>query len=149
MTVWRLITHHSYPTEAYQWYQSNKIIALGWGAIGDLRIPGSICNQKDISTLCKSAYAGITNAGACGHCLWKFWQDMKIGDLVILSAEGQRKAVVEIVSDYFFDTTTPHPDLDYYHRREVTFTDSNPDKLWKQHPLAPGANMHFPLCELV
>jgi hypothetical protein len=37
MRVWRLITHHADKDGALFWFKQNSRIAIGWGAIGDIR----------------------------------------------------------------------------------------------------------------
>ena len=46
MNVWRLITHHEDKDAALFWTRQNSRIAIGWGAIRDIRIRGY--NSADV-----------------------------------------------------------------------------------------------------
>lgn len=149
MAIWRLITHHTHPKDALNWYLQHHIIALGWGDyVDDLRrlIVG---NQQAIAKLVDEG-----NKGECGRCLWDFWQEMKLGDLVILRFDSVNHAVVRITSDYFFDQTYP-PNFNqiqwdgYYHRRRIEPTQQDPDLLWKQTEFGLGTSKRFALCHRV
>ena len=40
MNVWQLITHHEDKDAALLWSRQNGRIAIGWGAIGNIRAQG-------------------------------------------------------------------------------------------------------------
>ena len=46
MNVWRLITHHEDKDAALFWTRQNSRVAIGWGAIRDIRIRGY--NSADV-----------------------------------------------------------------------------------------------------
>ena len=150
MAIWRLITHHEYPQDALNWYLQHHVIALGWGncGAGDLR-ELDVGNQHEIANLVDE-----TNKGECGRCLWDFWQEMQVDDLVILRFASINHKVVKVISDYFFDDTYPpgvnRNNLDgYYHRRKIELTQENPDRLWKQTKFASDTSQRFALCHRV
>ncbi len=156
MAVWRLITSDpnppTAPREALNWYLQHHIIALGWGMVGDLRhLP--VYQRDDIIPLVQAVY-GNAKGNAAG-CLWDFWQEIQVHDLVILglgSTEGGfRACVARVTSDYFWDTNIPHgvPAYfnDYSHRRNIELTNQNPENLWNNTRLAPGYS-HLPALNL-
>ncbi|HMH45517.1 MAG TPA: hypothetical protein VK557_18660 [Pyrinomonadaceae bacterium] len=46
MRIWRLITHHADKDHALFWTKQNSRIAIGWGAIGDIKDKGT--NRRTI-----------------------------------------------------------------------------------------------------
>lgn len=147
MHVWRLMTHHNVPDEALSVYLNRGFIALGWGAIGDLRTLRP-AGPKDISSAIASVveYQRVRNAGHGGRCLWAFLHEMSRGDLVILSAKGDRSQVVEITGDYEFVPTEDPVIREYQHRRSCRPTANNGQLLWAQAGgAAPSWSTRWPL----
>jgi hypothetical protein len=58
MRVWRLITHHSDRDHALFWTKQNSRIAIGWGAIGDIRIKGLTDSLSSLRDLVLLMFAG-------------------------------------------------------------------------------------------
>jgi hypothetical protein len=73
MTVWRLVAHDEDVEEQLRWSLRTGRLAIGWGAIGDLRsyAPKSI---SEITKRISDAYPRATNAHLGGPSLWDFFQ---------------------------------------------------------------------------
>jgi predicted Mrr-cat superfamily restriction endonuclease len=146
MNVWRLITHHEDKDRALLWSKQNGRIAIGWGAIGDIRKQG-YQSDKEISLAIKSEYPELNNWALGGPSLWDFYAEMKKGDLVILSANQPRVLVVEVEEedgDYEWTNEPPGPTEDYQHQRRVLIRRAqDPEDLWiRAGGEAPGQNVH-------
>ena len=140
MNCWRLIAHHKGPEEALEEYRRRGIIALGWGAIGHLR-----ALQPDSPAAIRRALLNITGyvrpqcATAGGQCLWDFYHEMQVGDLIVLSLGkhgGVQRDVAEVKGEYEWIPTPVFPgpslfDNDYHHIRRVEWKpDCNGLVLW-------------------
>src|SRR5437588_10173538 len=99
MRVWRLITHHADKDHALFWTKQNSRIAIGWGAIGDIKHKGYE-SADDITSAIKTAYPDLDNSHLGGASLWEFCGKVQNGDMVILSANKPRVLVVEVDGDY-------------------------------------------------
>lgn len=84
MTIWRMIAHHTNHA-AVAWSRKHRRIAIGWGKIGDIANYNSV---GEIKTAIKENYPAPDypqNSGNGGPSLWDFANEIKIGDLVIVS----------------------------------------------------------------
>jgi hypothetical protein len=147
--VWRLITHHANSRMALAWMLRAGIIALGWGAIGDLRRYRS---PAEISAAVRRLHPGLANVGEAARCLWSFGNEVGIGNLVILAAEGKRQAVVEVVGGYGWAIEPPLAVLgNYQHQIPARLRpDIDPDQLWVRSGAGPvpGDNVRWALIRL-
>ena len=125
-TVWRLVTHCFDPKFGLRWDRINNRIMIGWCAVGDLT---QYQSEEEIQRVAEERNCN----NLAGHCLWKFYHDIQIGDLVILSTGngGRRRAVMEVTGDYEYvelpDQSEPRV---YAHQRKATPISVNPDDLW-------------------
>lgn len=149
MRIWRLITHHERGEEALEQYRSRGVIALGWGDIGDLRsvAPGS---RKEIYDLIREAYPMVGNAKHGAASLLAMYNELSIDDLVILSTQGVRRAVMRVTGPYVW--TEPDAILgEYQHRRTAELaSDVDPNEAWREGgaEVASGFNIRMPLIPL-
>ncbi len=148
MNVWRLKTHHDNPTGALAWIRKNQKIALGWGLIGDLNQRGYNSAAK-VGAAMRQHYPNANNTGSGGPSVWNFYDQLKIGDLVILSALAPRVLVVEVVGNYEFDNHNAPVSGEYWHQRAVKVTIYDPHKLWHLAGAreALGDNIRRPLTQ--
>lgn len=128
MAVWRPITHHGDPERLLKWSLQTNRIALGWSNVGDL---SKFMSQVEVSAEAVRVYPQLRNRFQAGFQLWAFANELKAGDLVILSACGARQAVVEVVGNYQFDATLSDPDW-YSHTRSVMPSNWDANELWKE-----------------
>ena len=143
MTVWRLIAHHTEVDKALRWFLSSKIIAVGWGRIGDLS-KMKLESSTDIAQMVKASYPEMENSGSGGTSLWRFAFDMKPGDLVILGPN--RRFVMRIDGDYeYSNERSPVSPGDYRHQRRATRVTQDPDILWLRcgAKIAKGEGMRW------
>ena len=140
MRVWRLITHHADKDHALFWTKQKSRIAIGWGAIGDIRGNGYE-SADDITSAIKIAYPELGNSHLGGASLWDFYEHIRHGDLVVLSAEKSFVLVVEVDGDYEWAEESPF-EGDYQHQRRVIIRrDLSPDDIWhKAGGQASGQN---------
>jgi hypothetical protein len=151
MKTWRLITHHQthLKQQAFERYWQGGFIALGWGAIGDLRELQPLNRaqiQRNIGNVNQAIpnYASPASAVSGGWCLWGLYYEMQIGDLVILGlGNGPLQNVVEVTGDYEWIPQPVFPgalpDADYQHIRRVKQRpDLNGRLLWEQHDGRPA-----------
>ncbi len=150
MAIWRLITHHSDPERMLNIYRRDSRIAMGWSLIGDLRVSNPT-NSDRIQQSIKGikAYAMFRNTSA-GRCLWGLYDEMKPGDLVILSVgKGALKDVVEVAGPYEY-VVHPVDSDDYNHSRKVIWrNDLDGRVIRKLHPIAPTWNQYWALVRLM
>ncbi len=168
MQVWRLIAHHKVTKEmlqkmkktcwlatdwldikdvpdlAFREMKKNSRIAIGWPSIGDLSILKPK-KPRDISRELKRTNPNATNASMAGPSLWRFFDKIKFGDLVIVSVKGKRKHVYKVNGLYEYDKDNPI--CGYTHQRAAILTTINADKLWKEcgSGVAKGENIRWAL----
>lgn len=144
MNLWRMIVHHSLPTDALDWVRRNNRIAVGWGNIGDLRVL-NFRSGGEIGSAIRQVYPQLRNSGMGGPSLLNFYQEMKQGDLVILGTGLKRVLVVRVESSYKYETGNIMGLGDYYHQREISLTNLNPDEVWDQAgaAVAPGQSIRW------
>lgn len=135
--VWRLKTHHVDPDEALRWMRVNEKIAIGWGEVGDLRTRG-YASADDVKDAIRNAYPDARNVGQGGLNVWSFYDEMKHGDLVLLSSGTTRALVVEVTGDYVWEAEaptiiygTPEQVGEYQHQRRVRLSAWSPESLWR------------------
>src|SRR5215210_1907618 len=144
MKVWKLIAHHATPDLAVAWSIESGRIAVGWANIGDLR--ELRCEgAREISARIRAEYPEDSNSHTGGPSLWNFFYEMKIGDLVIVSAKGRRYHVAEVTGPYIWVSTADSFDSDYLHQRAVVMTGDDPDELWSSFgsKVADGENLRW------
>ena len=166
MAIWRLVTHHERPEEALQAYKrglpgKGQFVALGWGATGDLlalRPANSCVIQRTILNANDRypSYATLQSAISGGRCLWAFYNEMQLGDLVILSiGKGPLQDVCEVMGTYEWLPTPvfpgTYPNSDYQHIRRVKWRqDLDGTVIWRQRGGRPslGWNLRWALIQL-
>jgi hypothetical protein len=70
--------------------------------------------------------------------LWDFWQEVERGDLVILSANSRRGAVMQVIGDYEFLPRGNALVNDYQHQREAEELAVDPDEIWERAGAGPA-----------
>ena len=149
ITVWRLIAHHAAPADAARWFSQSNVIAIGWGKIGSIE-GGRFRSAGAVSEAIRDAYPDLKNSGSGGVCLHDFCFRMERGDLVIVSADGQRTLVMEVEGSYEFKPKPePAPIGDYQHQRKALPLEIDPDELWNEVGAGPrdGHNIRWTLIE--
>jgi len=148
MNVWRLITHHKDKDGALLWTRQKSRIAIGWGAIGDIRDRG-YGSANDIASAIRTAYPGLDNSHLGGASLWDFYARMQIGDLVILSANKPRVLTVEVDGEYEWTAESPFEGNYQHQRRVIARRDLGPEDIWQKAGGAARQNVHQTLirCE--
>ena len=127
--IWRLIAHHEDALRAVEEMKDRNRIAIGWSDTGDLR-KATLSAASDISTLIARAYDGISNAHLGGPSLWNLYHEMKDGDMVILSANGKRRSVFQVIGPYRYERGLRQI-VGYAHQRTAALTSIEPDRLWE------------------
>lgn len=128
MNVWKLIAHHENGKRAIEEMKSKNRLAIGWSDTGDLS-QFQPMNSHDITKQINITHNNISNAHLGGPSLWNFYQNVKIGDIVMVNSNGKRKCVFEVTGDYFFANNN-EAILKYKHQRTATLTDIDAEKLW-------------------
>lgn len=143
-TVWRLITHHENQPELLKKSIMEGRIALGWSFIGDAY---GYDSPPEISAAVKRLCPGLKNWHYSGKCVWRFTRDMKVGDLVILSADRARQCVMRVTGEYRF-VPVDDESMDYSHRRAAELTRLDANEVWKSAGgMAPGQNVYQTLIQ--
>jgi hypothetical protein len=142
MTIWRITAHHKNPDRMIEWSMKVGRIAVGWGRVGDLRLP-QFATYDDFRDALKKKYPGHTNRMQGGPSLWNFWH-MEIGDLAIISSGWRRSHVVEIVGDYQWEKQRSWFG-DYWHQRAAVVTEHVANELWSRVgcSVAKGENVRW------
>lgn len=98
-------------------FYSKGIMAIGWGAIGDLMAFESKDEMKQKMKECIDPSLSYKNAA---HATWQFSREMKIGDIIIVK-KGMHQIVGkgEVISDYYYDEKASD---DYNNVRKVKWT---------------------------
>ena len=145
MNIWRLMSYHvpEHTAEYAEWSRYNGIIAIGWGEMGDLR-KLSLRNENQIKQLIRTHSNNTPNSCSNGgRSLWRFYQEMQIGDLVILSANGSRKLTMRVTGDYYYMNNGADPSHSYEHRRKAEVVPIDPNLLWQAvNRVAPGEGIY-------
>lgn len=130
MAIWRLIAHHDDPNTQIRAFSRLGCIAIGWSGVGDLATvrPAS---AADITPLVRAAHSHLENAHLGGPSLWRFYEEMEIDDLVIISDGKRRRAVMRITGPYIYTTAAQAKAVGgYRHRRAAVPDTSAPNALW-------------------
>ena len=130
MNIWRLIPHHERPADFAGWSSRNGTIAIGWGLMGDLR-QHRFHNEDELKRLVTHAhptYSANSRANG-GRSLWRFYDQMQVGDLVIISASGSRKQTMRVTGEYCFVNLGDDPSHYYEHRRKAEVVPIDPNLL--------------------
>jgi predicted Mrr-cat superfamily restriction endonuclease len=101
---------------------------IGWCDVGDL---AQYQNQEEIEQVAEEE--DCNNLAA--PCLWKFYHEIQIGDLVILSTGdgGRRRAVMEVTGNYeYVEQENQIEPRVYAHQRKASPISINPDALWDE-----------------
>ncbi|HVF85442.1 MAG TPA: hypothetical protein VM821_05645 [Abditibacteriaceae bacterium] len=139
MNVWKLKTHNIDPDGAWQWSRKHERISIGWGNIGDLR-SHSYSSADDIKAAIQLRYPKANNAHAGSRSLWNLFNEMQNEDLVLLSAQKPRVVVVRVLNNYDWNDQVRFINAvndDYFHQRQVEFTNLDPEKVWRSAGGAP------------
>src|SRR5436309_1212195 len=102
MRTWRLIAHHQDPDSAISSFRDQGRIAIGWGRIGDLRASG-VGTATDSTATIRDAYPELNNAHLGGPSLLRLYDEMRAGDLVIVSDGKRRRLVMRVEGEYQWD----------------------------------------------
>lgn len=117
-----------------RWSRQNNRIALGWDNLGDLNSgiynSGIYNSQKAVENAIRKFHLQNSNFKSGSFSLWNFYHEMKQGDFVILKGDKDNR-VVEVTSDYYFDSSNCSSNEDYFHQRSVKFTQLDPQQLWR------------------
>jgi hypothetical protein len=138
INIWRLIAHHELGEEVAQWSRREGVIAVGHGGMGDLN-KRHFQNASDLAQIIAAnhPHSSTSNCVNGGHSLWRLYSEMKIGDLVILSASSAgRVLTMRVTGGYFFvgDEFPPY----YEHRRKAEAVPIDPNHLWRVSGGAAG-----------
>jgi hypothetical protein len=147
LATWRLIAHHNDPEPQLQAFRNLGCIAIGWGAVGDLRLTCP-ANAAAITQMVRNAYPTLDNAHLGGPSLWRFFDEMQVEDLVIVSDGQRRRAVMRVTGPYIFTGQVQAAQVGGYpHRRTAVPVALDPDQLWAQcgADVAPGENVRWTL----
>jgi len=147
MRIWRLTAHHDDPHGSIEEMKRRNRIAIGWTAIGDLR-QENLHGPSDITMLISETYPDLDNAHLGGPSLWNLYQNMELGDLIIINANRKRVCVFEIIGPYVYESGS-NVIMGYGHQRSACLTDLNPEDLWTKSgsAVAAGQNLRWTLAE--
>jgi predicted Mrr-cat superfamily restriction endonuclease len=145
--VWRMTAHHTLEkrNEAATIYRNVGFLALGWGDVGDLRAIQPSSSER-IKAIIKHIPEYISSHNV-GKALSAFLNEVKNGDLVILTNHDRRFMVMEITGNYQW-IAEHHPILgEYQHQREaVERTGIDIESLWNiSGGFENGYDWHCPL----
>lgn len=101
--------------EKWDQFYAEKIMAIGWGQVGDLR---NLPNKAAVKTKMKELYGDEYSYRNDAHALWQFANEIKIGDIIFVK-QGTSKIIGRgiVESDYKFDKTAD----DFNHVRKVNW----------------------------
>ena len=144
--VWRLVAHHEFPQDAVRLSKKHRRIAIGWGAIGDLRKVG-VGEPSDVSGHITNIYPTLQNAPHGGASLWNLYHHVGEGDLVIIKAGRRRELVMRVTGPYYWQPRCDPKLGDYQHQRKAEQVGIDADGLWQRAgaDCAPGENMYWTL----
>ena len=88
--------------EKWEEFYKNGIMAIGWGAIGDLSL---FDNKNDIRDAMQKEWGDDVTFKNSAHAVWQFAKEMQIGDVVFVK-RGLHTLLGKgtIVSDYQYDS---------------------------------------------
>ena len=116
-------------------------VAIGWNGVGDLRDYGS---EEEIRRAVRET--GNRNWPFSGRQLLAFRDEMNVGDLVILSAGGARRAVMPVEGTYEHAGPLDGDDQAYSHQRRAKCIDLDADEVWRTaNGIADGQSIRWTL----
>ena len=129
MNVWRLMAYHV-PEHAAEVAQREGVIAIGHGGAGDLS-QRPFRSANELSKRVANADPNRTVAGCVndGLSMWRLYNEMRIGDLVIVVSGGKRLFTMSVTGEYYF-VDGEHPPY-YEHRRKAEPVPVDPNRLWQ------------------
>ncbi len=147
MAVWRMIAHNSDPEPQLQAFLNLGFIAIGWSLIGDLR-RSKPTSAAEMTQMIRDAYPDEQNCHLGGPSLWRFYETMAPGDLVILNHGNRRRAVMRVTGPYEYASQALATQTGgYHHRRTAEPVEYDPNTLWKEcgSRVAPRENIRWTL----
>ena len=149
MNIWRLIPYHvrDRAPELAEWSRKNGVLAIGWGQMGELE-QYSVRSETQMKRLVADNHPDYpTNSKVNGgRSLWRFYHEMQVGDLVIVSASGSRRQTMRVTGEYYFVPLGEDTSHYYEHRRKAEAVRIDPDHLWKlSGGAAPGEGIYSTL----
>lgn len=146
MNIWRLMSNHvpERTAEFAEWSRRKGQLAIGWGQMGDLS-KLSFHNEAELKHLVFGTHPSNTSNSCAngGRSLWRFYNDMQIGDLVIISASGSRKQTMHVTGDYYYVNNGDDLSHYYEHRRKAEVVPIDPNLLWQAvNRVAPGEGIY-------
>ena len=145
--VWRLIAHHGDLSGVVAVIRKIGQIRIGWGDIGDLS-QSPYNSARGISQAIRHVYLGLTNFRSGGASLWRFYHEMQISDLVLVSSKKGKQPTVEVTGPYQWHATQGPAPLKpgYQHHRTVRLTGLDPNSVFAQAGgMAVGENSRWAL----
>ncbi len=145
--IWRLIAHHENAADVVALIRKTGQIWIGWGETGDLS-QSAYRSGSDISRVLHQIDPTRTNSGFGGASLWRFYHDMQIGDLVIVSSKQGKQLTAEVTGPYQWQSTPGPAPLTsgYQHHRVVSLTSLDPGSVFAQAGgMAVGENSRWTL----
>lgn len=132
MNIWRLIPHHEDSARFAEWSRRQGVLAIGWGRMGDLS-RYDVHNETEMKRLVADAHSDFSPGSKAngGRSLWRFYNVMQVGDLVIISASGSRRQTMRVTGDYYFVKPGDDPSHYYEHRRQAEVVPIDPNRLWQ------------------
>ncbi len=95
-----------------------------------------LADEADAKSLVRKTHdtSSPSNASNGGQSLWRLYSLMAVGDLVIVTAGGSRRQVMQVTGDYYY--VDFGVDGQYEHRRKAEVFPMDPDPFWQ---IAGGA----------
>lgn len=139
MNIWRLVAYHdkSLGESVINEMKKSDRIAIGWSGIGDLNKLINVTQEK-ITNCIKETYPEATNSGLGGPSLIRFYSEMKIGDLVVITNNSEKISVFEIIGPYFYSSDEDSI-FGYNHQRNAVQVDS----IYEKEILEQLSNTNF------
>ena len=147
MNIWRLIPYHvkDRAAELAEWSRRNETIAIGWGGTDDLG-KQRFSSEAEMKRIVADAHPDFVPNSKVngGKSLWRFYKEMQIGDLIIISAAGSRKQTMRVTGDYYYAHDDPYHHYEHRRKAEVVPIDAN--ILWHAaNKVAPGEGIYTTL----
>lgn len=100
-----------------EFYQKG-VIAIGWGAVGDL---SAFSSKDEMKAKMKECYGAEYSYKNAAHATWQFAHEMKPGDIVFVK-KGMHQILGRgvVSSDYYYQDKRPD---DYNNLRKINWTD--------------------------
>jgi hypothetical protein len=78
----------------------------------------------------RNAYSDLNNAHLGGPSLWRFYNEMAVGDLVIVGDGRRRHIVMRVTGHYEWSRSSLPVPGDYYHQRAAELSNDDADEVW-------------------